>query len=191
MRCNLLFLCLLACTCGATQMTGFGARYYDDITETYSDNHATDKDLTPIIVVGSARYNFEVSTVESIAKNIGVKVHKDKLASWICLKSKDINYWFISDNEMGNGDLTAISLAKDGTTCTAYKGKLQLSINNPMLNASKEEISTFFNNKPEKDIVMYYKDINKSDEYIRRNSIMYYLKNGKVQGVSISQGTTD
>ncbi|WP_258328859.1 hypothetical protein [Citrobacter farmeri] len=191
MRYNLLFLCLVACTSGATQMTGFGARYYDDITETYSDNHMTDKDLTPIIVVGSARYKFEVSTVESIAKNVGIKVHKDKLASWICLKSKDVNYWFISDNEMGNGDLTAISLAKDGTACTAYKGKLQLSINSPMLNASKEEIGTFFNNKPEKDIVMYYKDINKSDEYTQSNSIMYYLKNGKVQGVSISQGTTD
>lgn len=191
MRYSLIFLGLVAGTCGATQMTGFGARYYDDITETYSDNHATDKDLTPSIVVESAEYKFEVNTVESIAKNVGVKVNKDKLASWICLKSKGINYWFISDNEMGNGDLTAISLAKDGAACTDYKGNLQVSINSPMLNASKEELSSFFNNKPEKDIVMYYKDVEKSDEYTQSNSIMYYLKNGKVQGITISQGTTD
>ncbi|NCH76558.1 hypothetical protein [Cronobacter sakazakii] len=84
-------------------MTGFGARYYDDITEVYSDNHETDKDLVPVIVIGATEYKFEVNTLESIAKNAGVKVNKDNLASWICLKSGDINYWFISDNEMGRG----------------------------------------------------------------------------------------
>lgn len=191
MRYSLMFLYLVAGMCGATQMTGFGARYYDDITETYSDNHETDKDLTPIIVVGSTEYKFEVSTVDSIAKNVGVKVNKDKLASWICLKSKGINYWFISDNEMGNGDLTAIYLAKDGATCTDYKGNLNVSINSPMLNASKEELGSFYASNPKKDIVMYYKSVKKSDEYTQSNSIMYYLKNGKVQGISISQGTTD
>lgn len=191
MRHSLIFLCLVAGTCGATQMTGFGARYYDDITETYSDNHETDKNLTPIIVVGSAEYKFEVSTLDSIAKNVGVKVNKDKLASWICLKSKGINYWFISDNEMGNGDLTAISLAKDGSACTDYNSNLKVSINSPMLNASEEELRSFYDSNPKKDIVMYYKDVEKLDQYTQSNSIIYYLKNGKVQGISISQGTTD
>lgn len=190
MRYSLILLCLVAGTCGATQMTGFGARYYDDITENYSDNHQTDKDLTPVIVVGTTRYRFEVSTVESIANHAGVKVNKDNQASWICLKSKGINYWFISDNEMGNGDLTAIALAKDESPCTPYKGNLQVSINSPMLNASKKEPRAFFN-KPKKDIVMYYKDIKKSDKYTQSNSIMYYLKREKVQGISISQGTTN
>lgn len=191
MRRSLLFLCLVAGTCGAAQMTGFGARYYDDITETYSDNHETDKNLTPIIVVGSAEYKFEDSTVESIAKNVGVKVNKDKVASWICLKSKGINYWFISDNEMGNGDLTAIFIAKDESACTDYKGNLKISINSPMLNASRKELSGFYSSNPKKDIVMYYKDVEKSNEYTQSNSITYYLKNGEVQGISISQGTTD
>lgn len=189
MRYHLLFLCLVTGTCGAAQMTGFGARYYDDITETYSDNHQTDKDLTPVIVVDSNEYKFEINTVESIAKNSGVKLNKDKQASWICLKSKGINYWFISDNEMGNGNLTTVAIAKEGH-CTTYKGNLQVSVHAPML-ASKQEIGSFFNSEPEKDIVMYYKDVKKIYGYIQSNSIMYYLKGGKVQGISISQGTTN
>ncbi len=38
---------------------------------------------------------------------------------------------------------------------------------------------------------MYYKDVAKSGEYTQSNSIMYYLKDDKVQGVVISQGTTN
>lgn len=190
MRYPLLVLFLVAGTCGATQMTGFGARYYDDMTESYSDIHKTDKNLTPVIVLGSNKYKFEVDTVKSIAKNAGVKVNKDSQASWICLKSKDLNYWFISDNEMGAGDLTAISIARDNSDCTPYNGNLQVSINAPML-TSKEEISSYFNEIPKKDIVMYYKDVKKSDEYTQNNSIMYYLKGDRIQGISISQGTTN
>ncbi|NCH99982.1 hypothetical protein EHI96_08965 [Cronobacter malonaticus] len=190
MKYNLILLCLIAGTCGAAQMTGFGARYYDDITEVYSDNHETDKDLVPVIVAGATEYKFEINTLESIAKNAGVKVNKDNLASWICLKSGDINYWFISDNEMGAGALTAVAIAKDGSPCTPYKGVLQVSVKAPVL-TTKEEAEKYFNHKPKKDIVMYYKDINKSDQYTQSNSIMYYLKGDKVQGVIISQGTTN
>lgn len=171
-------------------MTGFGARYYDDITETYSDVHKTDKDLIPVIMVGSTKYKFEVNTVESIAKSAGVKVNKDSRTSWICLKSKGLNYWFISDNEMGAGDLTAISIAKDNSDCTLYNGNLQISVNAPVF-TSKEEIISYFNEIPKKDIVMYYKDVKKSEEYTQNNSIMYYLKGEKIQGISISQGTTN
>ncbi|ELY2667297.1 hypothetical protein SMZ34_001878 [Cronobacter sakazakii] len=184
------FLWLVAGTCGATQMTGFGARYYDDITEVYSDNHETDKDLLPVIAIGTTEYKFEVNTLASIAKNAGVKVNKDNLASWICLKSGGINYWFISDNEMGAGDLTAVAIAKDGSPCTPYKGVLQVSVKAPVL-TTKEEVGNYFNNNLKKDIVMYYKDIKKSDKYTQSNSIMYYLKGDKVQGFVISQGTTN
>ncbi|EPU0990230.1 hypothetical protein ACVULY_000908 [Cronobacter turicensis] len=190
MKYSFLFLWLAAGTCGAAQMTGFGARYYDDITEVYSDNHETDKDLAPIIVVGTTEYKFEVNTVESLARNAGVPVNKDSQASWICLESKGINYWFISDNEMGAADLTAIAIAKDGSPCTPYKGVLHVSVKAPVL-TTKEETEKYFNHKPKKDIVMYYKDIEKSDEYTQSNSIMYYLKGNKVQGVFLSQGTTN
>ncbi|ELY3421385.1 hypothetical protein SMW88_002443 [Cronobacter sakazakii] len=56
---------------------------------------------------------------------------------------------------------------------------------------TKEETEKYFKHKPKKDIVMYYKDIEKSGEYTQSNSIMYYLKDDKVQGVIISQGTTN
>ncbi|EOI5726865.1 hypothetical protein ACMS09_000252 [Cronobacter malonaticus] len=184
------FLWLVAGTCGAAHMTGFGARYYDDITEAYSDNHVTDKDLVPVIAIGITEYKFEVNTLASIAKNADVKVNKDNLASWICLNSGGINYWFISDKEMGAGDLTAVAIAKDGSPCTPYKGLLKVSVKAPVL-TTKEETEKYFNHKPKKDIVMYYKDINKSYEYTQSNSIMYYLKGDKVQGVIISQGTTN
>ncbi|EKY3233293.1 hypothetical protein SMY33_004005 [Cronobacter malonaticus] len=190
MKYNLILLCLIAGTCGAAHMTGFGARYYDDITEVYSDNHETDKDLVPVIAIGTTEYKFEVNTLASIAKNADVKVNKDNLASWICLKSGDINYWFISDNEMGAGDLTAVAIAKDGSPCPLYKGVLKVSVKAPVL-TTKEEVANYFNNKLKKDIVMYYKDIKKSDKYTQSNSIMYYLKDDKVQGVIVSQGTTN
>ncbi len=154
------------------------------------DNHETDKDLLPVIAIGTTEYKFEVNTLASIAKNAGVKVNKDNLASWICLKSGGINYWFISDNEMGAGDLTAVAIAKDGSSCTPYKGVLQVSVKAPVL-TTKEEVGNYFNNNLKKDIVMYYKDIKKSDKYTQSNSIMYYLKDDKVQGVVISQGTTN
>ncbi|EOD3510293.1 hypothetical protein ACM912_000597 [Cronobacter sakazakii] len=154
------------------------------------DNHETDKDLLPVIAIGTTEYKFEVNTLASIAKNAGVKVNKDNLASWICLKSGGINYWFISDNEMGAGDLTAVAIAKDGSPCTPYKGVLQVSVKAPVL-TTKEEVGNYFNNNLKKDIVMYYKDIKKSDKYTQSNSIMYYLKDDKVQGVVISQGTTN
>ncbi|EIZ9492961.1 hypothetical protein [Cronobacter sakazakii] len=190
MKYGFVFLWLVAGTCAAAQMTGFGAKYYDDITDVYSDNHETDKDLLPVIAIGTTEYKFEVNTLASIAKNAGVKVNKDNLASWICLKSGDINYWFISDNEMGAGDLTAVAIAKDGSPCTPYKGVFDVSVKAPML-TTKEEIANYFNSNLKKDIVMYYKDIKKSDKYTQSNSIMYYLKGDKVQGVVISQGTTN
>ncbi|CCK03229.1 hypothetical protein RA241_000271 [Cronobacter sakazakii] len=56
---------------------------------------------------------------------------------------------------------------------------------------TKEETEKYFNHKPKKDIVMYYKDVEKSGEYTQSNSIMYYLKDDKVLGVIISQGTTN
>lgn len=184
-----LILILGSNICSAVSMQGFGARYYDDITETYSDVHETSKDLIPVIVVSSKEYKFEVSTVESIAKSAGVKVNNDSQTAWICLKSKDVNYWFISDNEMGNGDLTAITIAKDGSPCTAFKGVLSIKVNAPLL-TTKNDLTSYFV-KPRKDIVMYHNDIKRSEEYTQSNSIQYYLKDDRIYGVFISQGTTN
>jgi len=190
MRYLLVSLIIIVNTCMAGAMKGFGARYYDEDAETYSDTHSTDKNLIPDIVIGSNTYKLESSSLRRIAKNTGVKVNEDNQANWICLKSKEINYWFISDNEMGDGDLTTIAIARDNSDCTSYEGGISVGIKYiPMLETSKNKISSYFSHEPTKDIVMYYKEVKKSDEYTQGNSIQYYLKGEHVQGLFISQGT--
>lgn len=192
MKYFLALLTLMVNTCMADAMKGFGAKYYDEDTETYSDTQNTDKNLIPDIVISSHTYKLESSSLGNIAKNAGVKVNEDNQANWICLKSKGVNYWFISDNEMGDGDLTTVAIAKDDSGCTFYKGEVRVDIKNtPMLETSKYKISSYFSHEPKKDIVMYYKEVKKSDEYTQGNSIQYYLKGEHVQGLFISQGTTN
>ena len=191
MKYTLLILILLSNACFAVRMEGFGARYYDEDTENYSDEHNTNKSLIPGVIIGGDSYVMESSTLDDIAKHTGITVNKDDQASWICLKSEGINYWFISDNEMGQGDLTAIGIAAGNSNCKALKDRLEVSINDvPLLNASKEKISSYFSNKPKKDIVMYCNDTKVSGDYIRGNCVQYYLKGAVIQGVFISQLTT-
>lgn len=188
----LVLLTLMTNVCVADAMKGFGARYYDKDTEHYSDTYRTDKDLIPNIVIGSHTYKMESSTLINIATDTGVEVNKDNQANWICLKSQGVNYWFISDNEIGGGDLTTIAIAKDGSDCIPFEGKINVSIKNtPLLAMSKKKITSYFSHEPVKDIVMYYKEVKTTDEYTQGNSIQYFLKGEHVQGLFISQGTTN
>lgn len=190
MKYILFVLIVMTGTCPAASMSGFGARYYNEDTENYSDNHKTDKALTPEIILNKHKYRMEVSTIDTIANDAGVNVNEDEQSTWVCLSSKGINYWFISDSVMGHGDLTTIAVAKDNSRCTAYNGELYVSVNAPMF-ASKKEITLYFSVMPRSDIVMYYNDVMKSDEYMQSNSIQYILKDDQVQGIFISQGTTN
>lgn len=188
----LVLLTLMTNVCVADAMKGFGARYYDKDTQHYSDTYRTDKDLIPNIVIGSNTYKMESSTLINIATDTSVEVNKDNQANWICLKSQGINYWFISDNEIGGGDLTTIAIAKDGSDCIPFEDKINVSIKNtPLLAMSKKKITSYFSHEPVKDIVMYYKEVKTSDEYTQGNSIQYFLKGEHVQGLFISQGTTN
>lgn len=172
-------------------MKGFGARYYDEDTENYADEHDTNKSLIPDVIIGGDSYVMESSTLDDIAKHTGITVNKDDQASWVCLKSEGINYWFISDNEMGQGDLTAIGIAAENSNCKAFKDRLKVSINDvPLLNSSKEKVSFYFSNRPKKDIIMYCNDTKVSDVYMQGNCVQYYFKGEKIQGVFISQLTT-
>ena len=129
--------------------------------------------------------------MDDIAKHTGITINRDDQASWLCLKSEGVNYWFISDNEMGHGNVTAIGIAEGNSNCKAFKDGLEVSINDvPLLNASKEKVSSYFSNKPEKDIFMYCNDTKVSDKYMQGNCIQYYLKEEVIQGVFISQLTT-
>lgn len=176
----------------AEPMKGFGARYYDKDTENYSETRRTNKDLIPDIVISNNKYKLESSSLKRIAKDTGVTVNKDNQATWICLKYNGINYWFISDNEMGGGYLTTIAIAKDGLDCKPYDGEIIVEVKNtPMLETSKRKVSCYFSHEPTKDIIMYYKELKRSDEYTQGNSIQYYLEGEDIKGVFISQGTTN
>ncbi len=186
-----LVLILSTSICFATPMKGFGARYYDEDTETSLPTYNTDKELIPNIIIGNNQYSMETNTLTDISNHTGVAINKDDQAIWICLKAKGIDYWFISDNEMGQGNLTAIAIGEGGEGCVLYAGKLSVTIKNtPLLDAATEKVSSYFNVKPEKDVVMYCKDTKVSDEYTKGNCVQYYLENEKVEGVFISQLTT-
>jgi len=52
MKYTLLILILMSNACFAVRMEGFGARYYDEDTENYSDEHDTNKSLIPDVIIG-------------------------------------------------------------------------------------------------------------------------------------------
>jgi len=81
MKYTLLILILLSNACFAVRMEGFGARYYDEDTENYSDEHDTNKSLKPDIIIGGDSYVMESSTLDDIAKHTGITVNKDDQAS--------------------------------------------------------------------------------------------------------------
>jgi hypothetical protein len=64
-------------------------------------------------------------------------VNKDSSARWVCLHDDDgTNYWFISDNEMGAGLLTALAIARDGIheECAKTTEPVRVSVANvPLL----------------------------------------------------------
>lgn len=68
MKYFLALLTLMVNTCMADAMKGFGAKYYDEDTETYSDTQNTDKNLIPDIVIGGHTYKLESSLLGSMAK---------------------------------------------------------------------------------------------------------------------------
>lgn len=171
------------------QMTGFGANYYQD--DSSIPNYDTNKNLSPYVIVGDSIFVMEFSNLADIAKATGLTVHQGDQASWLCLNSKDVDYWFISDNEMGQGDLTSIALAKSEQQkeCSAYSGDLSVSIKGiPLLKAPLEKLSSIFSRKPAGNVIQYCSDTNYGD-FTQMNCIKYYVENKKVSGLFISQIT--
>jgi hypothetical protein len=171
------------------QMAGFGATYYQD--DSSIPNYDTSKNLSPDVIIGGNIFVMEFSNIADIAKATGVTVNQGDQASWLCLKSKDVDYWFISDNEMGQGDLTSIALARAGQQkgCSAYSGDLSVSIKGiPLLNVSLENLSSIFSNKPAGNVSQYCSNTNYGG-FTQMNCIKYYIENKNVGGLVISQIT--
>lgn len=173
----------------ATQMEGLGAKYYDDVSVI---NHVSNKGLVPEVIIGDRLFIMEFSWLKDIAKTTGAVVNQSDEASWLCLVSKDITYWFISDNEMGHGDLTAIAIARNGRQkgCSSYMGYLRVSIKGiPLLNASTEDLKSKFSHEPVSDIMKYCIDTQSYGNFTQSNCLQYYFENKTVKGVLISQVT--
>ncbi len=176
----------------ATQMEGFGSHYY--LEDSSVTDIETRKGLVPDVIVGGNSLIMEFSRLEDIAKIANTMVNQDDLASWLCLSARGQDYWFISDNEMGKGDLTsiAISKAEQQKTCVNYSGDLSVSIQGiPLLNASLENISSTFSDKTDRGVIQYCTDKKTDSDYTQMNCLKYYLKDKTVSGVIISQITSN
>ncbi|WP_051195542.1 hypothetical protein [Siccibacter turicensis] len=177
----------------ATQMEGFGANYYDYDNLSVT-RYVTHNALVPDVIVGDGLFVMEFSSLADIAKKTGVAVNQDDRASWICLSATGINYWFISDNEMGHGDLTTIAVASDGKQkgCSSYGGDLRVKVKGiPLLGAAANDLALTFPNEPGGNITQYCTDTKRYGDFTQTNCLQYYFDHKTVGGVMISQMTSN
>jgi len=188
----LLIISMMPFIVSARQMEGFGANYYHD--DLSIPNYYTYKKLVPNIRIGNHTFVMEFSNLSKIAKVTGIAVNQDNHASWLCLTSKNINYWFISDNEMGKSDLTSIAITNAGQqkSCPRYSGNLDISIKGiPLQDASFASISSIFSHKPDGNIIQYCNDTKSYGDFTQINCLQYYMIKNSVSGVLISQITSN
>ncbi|MCD2459662.1 MULTISPECIES: hypothetical protein [Enterobacter] len=176
----------------ATEMTGFATQYYRDdgpLTEI-----STTLALTPIITIGKKTVQMEVTHLSDISST---SVNKDNSARWVCLHDDDgTNYWFISDNEMGAGLLTALVISRDGIheECAKTTEPVSVSVANvPLLNATYGNLVELFGKKEiaKKKAMFFYHETPVKNGFIQSNTVSYYFDGEKVRGVIIGQITSN
>lgn len=192
MKIALLIMMVTSSLAMATPMRGFGSYYYLDNPPLAK--FITKKDLAPDIVIGGRRFIMETSQLADIAQQTGVLIHHDTRSSWVCLGNHDIEYWFISDNEMGKGGITSIAISRteEEKGCAYYHGSLDISIKDiPILNASSDVISSTFLHIPANGITQFCSETKSYSDFTQMNCLNYYMKNKKAYGVLISQITSN
>lgn len=193
-RLSSLFLVLLSASqyVYADQMSGFATQYYQGDTPLPEIESAFP--LSPVVTIGNKSIYMEKSYLRDIANT---PVEKDDSASWLCLHSKDgISYWFISDNEMGKGLLTAIAMAKDGNhkECVASPASIRVSIGKTsLLDTPRQHIAQSFGNNEEikKEAVLFYQETPVQGGFTQSNTVSYYFNGEKVRGVIVGQITSN
>lgn len=176
----------------AAQMSGFAARYYqDDVT---TPEEPTEVHLYPTITIGKKTVQMEVTHLADISST---PINKDSSARWVCLYDDDgTNYWFISDNEMGAGLLTALVIARDGIhkECAKTTEPVSVSVANvPLLNATHGNLVASFGEKEisKKKAMLFYQETPVQNGFIQSNTVSYYFDSEKVRGVIIGQITSN
>lgn len=175
----------------AEKMEGFAANYYQD--DPSIPSYTVTKNLAPEIIVGDDIFVMEFSRLSDISKKSGAATHQDEQASWLCLSAKNINYWFISDNEMGQGNLTSIAISQGirQQACSFYNGSLRVRIEGiPLLKATLKDLSTAFSDIPDKNSIQYCADSQSYGDFTQMNCLHYFLENKQIKGVFISQITS-
>lgn len=176
----------------ATEMTGFATQYYDE-GGTLAEISTT-MPLSPTIVIGKKTVQMEVTHLSDISST---PVNKDSSARWVCLHDdEDTNYWFISDNEMGTGLLTALVIARDGIhkECAKTKEPVSVSVANvPLLKATHGNLVALFGKKEiaKKKAMLFYQETPVQNGFIQSNTVSYYFDGEKVRGVIIGQITSN
>ncbi|ENT6813859.1 hypothetical protein ABK735_04950 [Enterobacter kobei] len=176
----------------ANEMNGFATQYYDE--DGSLAEISTTMPLTPIITIGKKTVQMEVTHLADISST---PVNKDSSARWICLHDDDgTNYWFISDNEMGAGLLTALAISKDGShkECAKTTGHVSVSVANiPLLNASHGNLVKWFGKSEiaKQKAVLFYHETPVKNGFIQSNTVSYYFDGEKVRGVIIGQITSN
>ncbi|MGX5013949.1 hypothetical protein ACWKX5_22170 [Enterobacter asburiae] len=176
----------------AAQMSGFAARYYQDDGATPEE--PTEVLLYPTITIGKKTVQMEVTHLADISST---PVNKDSSARWVCLHDDDgTNYWFISDNEMGAGLLTALVIARDGIhkECAKTTEPVSVSVANvPLLNATHGNLVASFGEKEiaKKKAMLFYQETPVKNGFIQSNTVSYYFDSEKVRGVIIGQITSN
>ncbi|WP_260472224.1 hypothetical protein [Enterobacter roggenkampii] len=176
----------------ATEMTGFAAQYYDEdgsLTEI-----STAMPLSPTIAIGKQAVQMEVTHLADISST---PVNKDSSARWVCLHDNvGTNYWFISDNEMGAGLLTALVIARDGIhkECAKTTEPVSVSVANvPLLKATHGNLVALLGKKEiaKKKAMLFYQETPVQNGFIQINTVSYYFDGEKVGGVIIGQITSN
>lgn len=191
-----LFICIsLICnTSLASEMTGFGANYYDNDADNsnFILNKETTRKISPDIVVGDNLFMMAFSTLDELAKSVNTPVNYGEHSSWICLEKNNINHWFISDSEAAGGYLNAIAMAQDGNQkgCAPYKGDISISIKNtPSLSEFYRSLPTYI----DKNNIGNYKAISfcntNPDSDTPLHCLKYYVNKGKLHGTLLIQKT--
>lgn len=176
----------------ATEMTGFATQYYnedDSLAEI-----STTLPLSPTITIGKKTVQMEVTPLVDISSTT---VQKGSSARWVCLHDDDgTNYWFISDNEMGAGLLTALAIAQDGIhkECAKTTEHVSVSVANvPLLNATHGNLVELLGKKEiaKNNAMLFYQETPVKNGFIRSNTVSYYFDGEKVRGVIIGQITSN
>ncbi|MEL4870087.1 hypothetical protein AAEU41_14730 [Pantoea agglomerans] len=187
-----LWLIVVCLHVSAAAMSGFATQYYQD--DGTLPEISTTFPLFPTITIGQKTVQMEVTHLSDITST---PVEKDSSAHWICLHDNDgTNYWFISDNEMGAGLLTALTIAKDDThkECVTTSEPVRVSVANvPLFNATRGKLVELFGTKEiaKKKAMVFYQATPVQDGFIQSNTVSYYFDGEKVRGVIIGQITSN